>query len=109
MVRSVPEENVQPQPQRYNIGAFFRRAFEPMQAAEPLPGPSAFVDEIEEILQEKIRTHPAPLPHDVHVQAGADGALLIKVGPSVYSSPEEVPQPEIKELIRAAAAEWERR
>jgi len=105
----VPEETVQPEPQRYNIGAFFRRAFEPMPAAQPLPGPSAFIDEIEEILQDKIRALSAPLPHDVHVQAAEDGALLIKVGQSAYSSPEDVPQPEIKGLIRAAVAEWERR
>ena len=103
------QEDAQTQPQRYNIGAFFRRAFEPVKEAEPLPGPSAFVDQIEEILQEKIRTRAIPLPYDVHVQAADDGALLIQVGQSVYSSPEEVPQAEIKELIRAAVAEWETR
>jgi len=103
----LPAEEAETAPQRYNIGAFFRRAFEPVQPTEPLPGPTAFVDEIEEILQDKIRARQTPLRHDVHVQAAENGSLLIRVDQEVYDSLERVPQPEIEALIRSAVAEWE--
>jgi len=88
---------------------FFRRGFQPQAPVTPTPGPSSFIDEIEEILQGYIQRRPTPLSYAVHVRTGSDGALQIKVGLNTYSNPDHVPDPEIRKLIKAAAAEWERR
>ena len=91
-----------------SVRAFFSRPFSG-PTLEPLPGASVFIDEIEGILQGYIRNRPTPLPNEVHVRSGEDGTLQIEVGLDVYSSPDEVPDPEIRQLIKAAVAEWESR
>ncbi len=94
---------------RYNIVEFFRRGFQPREPVEPLPAPTSFVDEIEEILQRRIAERTTPLSRSVHVRTGPEGLLQIVVGVEVYDSADDIPYPEIKSLIKAAVAEWERR
>jgi hypothetical protein len=94
--------------QRYSMVDYFRRGFQ-TSGAKSVPSPTSFIDEIEEILQEAIAGLGTPLPHDVHVLSGETGMLQIKVGPYAYNKPDEVPDPQIRELIKAAVAEWERR
>ena len=91
-----------------SVRAFFSRPFSG-PTVEPLPGPSIFVDEIEEILQGYIQGRPTPLPYEIHVKSGEDGTLQIEVGLDVYSSPDEVPDPKVRQLIKSAVAEWENR
>ncbi len=93
---------------RYSLVEFFRRGFESPPTA-PLPGSGSFIDEIEAILQVHVQRRPAPLPYEVHVATGPDDRLQIRVGQDVYGSPDELPDPEVQELIRAAVDEWERR
>jgi hypothetical protein len=93
---------------RYSMVEFFRRGFEPSPATSP-SGTSSFIDEIEAILQVHIQRRPTPLPYEVHVTTGPDTRLQIRVGQDVYGSPDEVPDLEVRELIRAAVAEWEGR
>jgi hypothetical protein len=96
-----------PAPQQgYSIVGFFRRGFE-APPAEPLPSSTAWIDEIDEILQRSIRQLPAPLSRPVHVASGDDGLLQIIVGIQTYRSADEVPDPQIRGLIQAAVAEWE--
>jgi hypothetical protein len=86
------------------IGGFFQRGF---QRTSSPPAITSFIDQVEAILQTKIEALPTPLPHDVHVKSGVDGALEIEVGPDVYNSPDEVPEPTIRKLIQDAVTEWE--
>ena len=88
------------------IAGFFRRGLQPPPAIQPV---GSFVDEIEAVLQRTIRNRPTPLPCEVHVRTGQGGALQIEVGANAYQSPDQVPDPEIRELIKSAVAEWERR
>ena len=67
------------------------------------------IEDVEEILQERIQALPTPLPCAVHVLTGPDGTLQIEVGLDTYSTSDEVPDPEIRQLIKDAVAEWERR
>jgi len=97
------------EPRGSSILEFFRRGFQPAAAVGPAAQPGSFIDEIEAILQQHISSHHTPLPYDVHVKTGLHGALQIEVGPNVYGSPEQIPDPEVKELIKTAVAEWERR
>jgi hypothetical protein len=77
-------------------------------AAEGAGSGGTFIDEIEEILQRMISVAPAPLGKEVHVRTGPDGALQIEVGGQCFSSADEVPDPAIRGLIKAAVKEWER-
>jgi hypothetical protein len=79
------------------------------KAAKPVTKPRTFVDEIEDILQEFIRESVVPVDKSVHVHTGSDGALEIEVGGQVYESPDDVPDPIVRGLIKAAVDEWERR
>jgi len=97
------------EPRRASVLEFFRRGFQPPAVVGPAAQPGSFIDEIEAILQQRIADRGAPLPYDVHVKTGPQGKLQIEVGPNVYGSPEQIPDPEVQELIKTAVAEWERR
>ncbi len=94
---------------RYNMVDYFRQGFQRQETSGPVPGSTSFIDEIEEILQASLLSLPAPLPYEVHVLSGENGVLRIEVGNNSYSSPDEVPDPQIRQLIKSAVAEWEKR
>lgn len=79
----------------------------PQAAAEGTGAGGTFIDEIEAILQRMISTTPTPLGQEVHVRTGPDGSLQIQVGMRHFSSADEVPDPAIRDLIKAAVKEWE--
>lgn len=106
---SVPVTPEEKPRQGYSLVSYFRQGFERRGSTEPVSSSTSFIDEIEEILQDHIARRPAPLPYEVHVRTGPDDALQIRVGSDIYGSPDEVPDPEIRELIRAAVSEWESR
>ncbi|MBN1933616.1 MAG: hypothetical protein JW934_03065 [Anaerolineae bacterium] len=88
------------------ISTFFRRGLQPASAPTQ---PSSFIDQIEAILQRRIENLAQPLPFQVHVQGAPDGTLEIAVGYQIYDSPAQVPDPQIRQLIQDAVAEWEKR
>ena len=92
---------------RPGIMSFIRRQ-KPQVAAEGTGAGGTFIDEIEEILQRMISTAPTPLGKEVHVRTGPDGGLQIQIGDRYFSSADEVPDPAIRDLIKAAVKEWER-
>jgi hypothetical protein len=94
---------------RYSVSAFFQRGLRPPSLPTPELGTSSFIDEIEAILQGLIAERTAPLARAVHVSVGPEDRLQIEVGSEVYGSADEVPDPEVQALIRAAVAEWENR
>jgi hypothetical protein len=104
-VPAMPEEKPR---QGYSLVDYFRQGFERRGSAEPTPGPTSFIDEIEEILQLHISRLPSPLPVEVHVLTSEDGSLQIEVGLDVYDSADDVPDPQIRQLIQDAVSEWER-
>lgn len=98
-----------PPRQRPGVMGYLLQGFQPREPPAPLPSPTAFVDEIEAILQGYIRQLATPLSQEVHVGSGPDGLLQIQVGLTRYNHPDDVPDPEVRQLIKAAVAEWERR
>jgi len=92
---------------RPSITGFLRRR-RPQAAAEEAEAGGTFIDEIEAILQRIISTAPTPLGEEVHVRTGPDGGLQIQVGGRYFSRSDEVPDPAIRDLIKAAVKEWER-
>ena len=97
-----------PDPQRsYSLIDYFRRGFQTPQPTEAVPSPTAFIEEIDEVLQRMIRALPTPPSQPVRVASGEDGLLQIIVGIRAYQSADEVPDAQIRRLIQAAVAEWE--
>jgi hypothetical protein len=92
---------------RPGIMGFIRRQ-KPQAAAEGTGAGGTFIDEIEEILQRMISIAPTPLGKEVHVRTGPDGSLQIESDGQYFSRPDEVPDPTIRDLIKAAVKEWER-
>ena len=92
---------------RPSITGFLQRR-KPQAAAEEAGAGGTFIDEIEAILQRMISTAPTPLGEEVHVRTGPDGGLQIQVGGRYFSRSDEVPDPAIRDLIKAAVKEWER-
>jgi hypothetical protein len=91
-----------------SIMGYFTRRRKPQAAAEGTGAGGTFIDEIETILQRMISTAPTPPSEEVHVRTGPDGSLQIQVGGQYFSSADEVPNPAIRDLIKAAVKEWER-
>jgi len=87
---------------------YLRRGFQAPPPAEPLPSPTSWIGEIDDILQRTVRALPAPPSQPVRVTSAEDGMLQIIVGTRAYGSADEVPDPEIRALIQAAVAEWEK-
>ena len=102
-VSKTPPEEAQP-----SIRGYFTRRRRPQAAAEPAGAGGTFIDEIEAILQRMISTAPTLLGKEVHIRTGPDGGLQIQVGVRYFSSADEVPDPAIRDLIKAAVKEWER-
>ena len=98
----------QPQEAQPSIMSYFTRRRKPQVAAEPTETGGTFIDQIEAILQQMISTAPTPPEKEVHVRTGPDGSLQIQVGERHFSSPDRVPDPTIRHLIKAAVKEWER-
>jgi hypothetical protein len=101
-VSKTPAKEAQPS----IMGYFTRR--KPQAAAEGTRAGGTFIDEIEAILQRMISIAPTPLGQEVHVGTGPEGGLQIQVGTQYFSSADEVPDPTIRDLIKAAVKEWER-
>jgi hypothetical protein len=99
-------EPAPPQPS-YSVIGFFRRGFQ-APPAESVPSSTAWIDEIDEILQRTIRALPTPPSQAVRVTSADDGMLQIMVGVRAYDSADQVPDPQIRGLIEAAVAEWEK-
>ena len=90
---------------------FFRRGFAARRAARlqsDVSAPRSFVDEIEEILQRFMRTYPSFIGKEVHVGTGPGGGIRIQVENEFYDTPEDIPDPEIRGIIKAAIKEWEK-
>ncbi len=70
-------------------------------------GSGSMVDQINDILQEGL-AHTR-LQHSVKISQDLREGIIVWLDGGRYVGVDEVPDPDVKKLIRAAAAEWERR
>lgn len=75
---------------------------------KPAVGPKSMVEQIDDILQE-IVSHSAFSQRSVKITQDVRDGIIVWMDGGRYPGLDSVPDPEIKKLIRAAAAEWERR
>ncbi len=92
----------EPEPQQRR-GIFGRSA----PTAEPvLPGLN-LADEINKIVQARLMASPLATTTQIEITTEPGGGIRINVNGTFYSSPDDVPDPEVKELIKASIKQWE--
>jgi hypothetical protein len=72
-----------------------------------LPGLN-LADEINKIVQTRLLTSPLAATTDLEITSNLSGGIRIRVNDQVYSGPDEIPDPEVRDLIKAAIKQWER-
>jgi hypothetical protein len=72
------------------------------------PTSLSIVAQVDEILQEKLENSPLA-KRGISMRDSLDGGLLVWVGLKQYASIDEVPDPEIRQLLKESVEEWERR
>lgn len=100
----VPEEI---QPASTNPIKAFARAFRP-KVKDATPPPRSIAAQIDEILQEKLPLTPLS-KHVIRLIELPERGIVVVVDNQQYEGVSEVPDPEIRSLLQACAAEWEQR
>jgi hypothetical protein len=63
--------------------------------------------EIDQWLQGRIQTQPELSHRYIHVSSAADGALRFQVDGAHYAAVDDIPEPGVRALLRAAIKDWE--
>lgn len=77
-------------------------------ADEPVP-PRGIADEIEDLLQARLRAMPGYAHRSIHVKPALDGGVRIEVDETSYPGVGDVDDPEIHALLLDVVREWETR
>ena len=98
----------QPAALRLDIGRGFRSLLESdIKKPEPPKAPS-IVGMIDEVLQKKLENSPLAGKR-IRLEEGSVGEVIVFVGALRYSGVDAVPDEDIKAIIRAAIAEWDKK
>lgn len=69
--------------------------------------PPSIVAQIDELLQKRLA--PSPLANrEIRLEEGALGEVVVYVGKTRYAGVDDVPDPEIQTIIKAAIKDWEK-
>lgn len=79
---------------------------------QPLPDDSllagfSLAGEINKVLQKQLDRSPLADTNSIEISDAAIGGIQIEVNGRIYNSPDELPDPEVKALIKRAIKEWE--
>jgi len=94
-----------PPPEKPSVAGALRRRRQPKKPEEE--GSPGFVDEIEEIVQRRLRILPALAGRDLHVRLGDGGLVSFAFEGAEYGRLEEIPNLTAQQLVRDAIAEWD--
>ena len=111
VARTAPAERLAPAAEQTRLSA--TPAATPASGGAVLqptyPAPSgSILDQIEKVLQRNLLRHPELSNRKIHVGAARDGSLLIEVDQQFYPAVNDVPEPDVREVIQASILEWER-
>jgi hypothetical protein len=95
----------QPEPQQRG-GGFFVRS-KPASEAGAVPGFN-LADEINKIVQTRLMISPLSSTDDVEIVSDPGGGIRIIVDGVGYASPDDIPDLEVKTLIKESIKQWER-
>jgi hypothetical protein len=88
-------------------GGLFRRPPKPAPSETTIPALN-LAEEINNIVQARLRYSPLAEGNRIEVMEDHSGGIRIRVNDAYFKTPEEIPDPEVKELIQASIKEWER-
>lgn len=71
------------------------------------PGPLIPVEEINDLVQKRLREQPDMVGRHVRLTTGVGGSLRIYVGQQTFDAVSDIPDPQIRALIQDAIREWE--
>jgi hypothetical protein len=95
------------EPPKQQRRGFFGRSAKPTEV-EPLLPPLNLAGQINEIAQARLRYSPLAGTIRLEITSDSGGGIWINVNGAMYHGPDDIPQPEVKELIKASIKEWER-
>lgn len=98
-----PPGQAEPQPAKPR-GLFGRRRSSTSSALPTLN----LADEINEIAQNRLRNSDLAQTTHIEITSNMDGGIRIHVNGQYYASPNDIPDPKIKTLIKNSIKEWER-
>lgn len=75
-------------------------------AKNPPPPPKSITEQIDDVLQERLIGTPL-IHRGLHVKPGPRGDAIFEADGQNYSSVDQLPDVEVRDVIRAAVAEWE--
>jgi hypothetical protein len=102
-LRAQPIAPEPPKPQRRGL---FGRS-KPVEE-EPLLPPLNLAAQINQIAQARLRYSPLATTTRLEITSDPGGGIWINVNGQMYHGPEDIPQPEVKALIKDSIKEWER-
>jgi hypothetical protein len=85
-----------------------------LAASNPASGPkfpapkNSILDQIETVLQNNLVKTPALNNRNIHIGSAPDGTIIIEVDREFYKSPDEVPEPAVRDFIKSSIQQWER-
>jgi len=91
--------------QRPSLIGSLRRIRQEESSSETLPSLN-LADEIDRIFQSKLIAL-GKASTDAKVETNADGGVRIRIGMVYYDSPDEVPDPHLRDMLKLSIAEWE--
>jgi len=92
---------------RISIVRGFRTMLEnDIKKPEPIKGPS-IVGLIDDVLQKKLENSPLAAKK-IRLEEGLGGEVIVYVGATRYAAIDDVPDDEIKAIIREAISEWDK-
>jgi hypothetical protein len=107
-VPAVEPEPVAPAPQPNMTALPVSPAAPAVPPVTVAPTPRSIVQQVDDILQEKLAAHPVPAP-TIRLIEGPDKGVIVMVNGNKYVGIGSVTDPEALAIIRSAAAEWEQR
>ncbi len=102
---SAPETASQPEGDKPSITP--ASVLSSMMPSIPEPAPTSIVAQIDQILQSKLAASPLK-DNGIALQETLQGGMQVIVGLEKYDDIDSVPNEEIRVMIRAAVAEWEK-
>lgn len=91
--------------QRPSLIGSLRRIRQGESSSETLPSLN-LADEIDRIFQSKLIAL-GKASTDAKVETNSEGGVRIRIGTVYYDSPDEVPDPQLRDMLKLSIAEWE--
>lgn len=79
------------------------------EEGEEIPPPVPVAEQIDELLQQRLRGAPGLSTRAIHIRSALDGSVRIDVDGHSYEGVDDVPDDAVREFIQATIREWETR